>query len=421
MKFTNLTTAEFGDFTDNMPYSHFTQMVGNYELKVAEGIETHLVGVKDDNNQVLAACLLTAVPVMKFFKYFYSNRGPVIDYENKELVHFFFNELTKYVKKYHALYLRVDPYLPMLKRNHEGEVIARFQNDWFFDKMANLDFVHEGFTTGFDTVRQIRFHSVLDVEGKTANDILNQMDNLRKRNTKKVQKNGVKIRFLDENDLHIFRSFMEDTSETKDFVDREDDFYYHRLKHYKDRVLVPLAYIDFEAYIPELQSEKQALNKQIAKTEKELTKHPDHSKALNKKKNLTQQLEANQAKIEEAETLQAKHGNTLPISAGFFIVNPFEVVYYAGGTANEFRHFAGSYAVQWEMINYAINHNIPRYNFYGISGDFTDQAEDAGVIKFKKGYNADVIEYVGDFIKPIQKPVYMIYTKLKQLKEKIKR
>ncbi|WP_390579672.1 peptidoglycan bridge formation glycyltransferase FemA/FemB family protein, partial [Staphylococcus pseudintermedius] len=116
-----------------------------------------------------------------------------------------------------------------------------------------------------------------------------------------------------------------------------------------------------------------------------------------------------------------KHGDTLPISAGFFIINPFEVVYYAGGTANEFRHFAGSYAIQWEMINYAIEHHIPRYNFYGISGHFTEDAEDAGVVKFKKGYNADVIEYVGDFIKPVRKPVYKIYTTLKQLKEKIKR
>ena len=52
------------------------------------------------------------------------------------------------------------------------------------------------------------------------------------------------------------------------------------------------------------------------------------------------------------------------------------------------------------MINYAIEHGINRYNFYGISGDFSEDAEDAGVVKFKKGYDADVIEYVGDFIKP---------------------
>ena len=37
------------------------------------------------------------------------------------------------------------------------------------------------------------------------------------------------------------------------------------------------------------------------------------------------------------------------------------------------------------MINYALDHGIDRYNFYGISGDFSEDAEDAGVIKFKKG------------------------------------
>ena len=54
------------------------------------------------------------------------------------------------------------------------------------------------------------------------------------------------------------------------------------------------------------------------------------------------------------------------------------------GTSNKYRHFAGSYAIQWTMINYAIDHGIDRYNFYGISGNFSEDAEDVGVIKFKK-------------------------------------
>ena len=65
--------------------------------------------------------MLHKVPVMKFFKYFYSNRGPVIDYDNRELVHFFFNELTKYLK-HNCLYVRVDPYLPYQYLNHDGEI-----------------------------------------------------------------------------------------------------------------------------------------------------------------------------------------------------------------------------------------------------------------------------------------------------------
>ncbi|GAA6823380.1 aminoacyltransferase [Helicobacter pylori] len=420
MKFTNLTSTEFGAFADKMNNSHFTQMVGNYELKIAEGTETHLVGVKNNDNEVIAACLLTAVPVMKFFKYFYSNRGPVIDFDNKELVHYFFNELDKYLKKNNALYFRVDPYLPYQYLNHDGEFIENAGNDWIFDKFKQLGYKHQGFRTGFDPVIQIRFHSVLDLKNKTAQDVLNGMDGLRKRNTKKVQKNGVKVRFLGEDELPIFRSFMEDTSESKDFSDRDDIFYYNRLRHYKDRVLVPLAYIDFDDYIAELQSEGNVLEKDLNKALKDIEKRPDNKKSYNKKENLEQQLQANEQKIEEAKSLQAKHGNDLPISAAFFIVNPFEVVYYAGGTANEFRHFAGSYAIQWKMINYALEHGIDRYNFYGISGNFTEDAEDAGVVKFKKGFNADVIEYVGDFIKPINKPMYKIYAMLKKLKDRNK-
>lgn len=419
MKFTNLTSTEFGDFTEKMPYSHFTQMTENYELKVAEKTETHLVGIKNKDNEVIAACMLTAVPVMKIFKYFYSNRGPVIDYENKELVHFFFNELSKYLKQQRCLYVRIDPYLPYQYRNHDGDITGNAGNDWFFDKMKQLGYQHEGFTTGFDPILQIRFHSVLNLKDKTAKDVLNGMDSLRKRNTKKVQKNGVKVRFLTKEELPIFRSFMEDTSETKEFSDREDSFYYNRFDHFKDRVLVPLAYIKFDEYLEELHAERQTLNKDLNKALKDIEKRPDNKKAQNKKINLEQQLKANEQKIDEATQLQLEHGNELPISAGFFFINPFEVVYYAGGTSNKYRHFAGSYAVQWTMINYAIDHDIDRYNFYGISGHFTDDAEDAGVVKFKKGFNADVIEYVGDFVKPINKPMYSLYTILKKIKKRL--
>ena len=73
-------------------------MTENYEMKVANKTETHLVGIKIKIMR-LFACMLTKSTSHEIFKYFYSNRGPVIDYDNRELVHFFFNELTKYLKQ----------------------------------------------------------------------------------------------------------------------------------------------------------------------------------------------------------------------------------------------------------------------------------------------------------------------------------
>ncbi|CAG7913797.1 MULTISPECIES: aminoacyltransferase [Mammaliicoccus] len=417
MKFTNLTTGEFEAFTNKMPYAHFTQAVGNYELKTSEGTSTHLVGVKDNQGEVLAACLLTSVPVMKKFNYFYSNRGPVMDYDNKELVDFFFKEIVSYLKSYKGLFFRIDPYLPYQLRDHDGNIKKSFNRDGLIKQFESLGYEHQGFTTGFHPIHQIRWHSVLDLEGMDEKTLIKNMDSLRKRNTKKVQKNGVKVRFLSKDEMPIFRQFMEDTTEKKDFNDRGDDFYYNRLKYFEN-VKIPLAYIDFETYIPQLEKEHEQYNKDIAKAEKDLEKKPDNQKTINKIDNLKQQREANEAKLEEALQLQQEHGDTLPIAAGFFIINPFEVVYYAGGSSNEYRHFAGSYAIQWEMIKYALDHNIDRYNFYGISGDFSEDAPDVGVIKFKKGYNADVYEYIGDFVKPINKPAYKAYTTLKKVLKK---
>ncbi len=73
----------------------------------------------------------------------------------------------------------------------------------------------------------------------------------------------------------------------------------------------------------------------------------------------------------------------------------------------------GAYRLQWDMIKFALNNNIPRYNFYGITGDFSENAEDYGVQQFKKGFNAHVEEYVGDFIKPIRPIFHKVYKLLK--------
>lgn len=58
------------------------------------------------------------------------------------------------------------------------------------------------------------------------------------------------------------------------------------------------------------------------------------------------------------------------------------------------------------MIKFAKPHVIDRYHFYCITGDFSDTAIDYGVQQFKKGFNAHVEEYIGDFVKPVRPVLY---------------
>ena len=72
----------------------------------------------------------------------------------------------------------------------------------------------------------------------------------------------------------------------------------------------------------------------------------------------------------------------------------------------------GAYHLQWEMIKFAKAHHIDRYNFYGITGDFSESAR-LWRTTIQKGFNAHVEEYIGDFIKPIKPMLYKLQTYLK--------
>ena len=416
MQFTELTLEEFNDYTAKH-FSHFTQTEQNYKLKTDSGIETYLVGVKDAD-VVKAACLVTLTPVMKVFKYAYTNRGPVLDYSDETVFKTFFDGLTKFLKPKKVMYLRVDPYEVINKRNHEGEVIESMENDYIFDNFKALGYDHDGFKNGFDPIVQVRWHSVLDLAGKDKKTAFDEMDTLRKRNIKKAEKHGLHIKYLDIDNIDIFRKFMKDTSEMKSFYDRDDSFYIDRKRYFKDQVMIPMVYVDLEDYNESIAQDKKKMEKSIEKAERALERDPDNEKNQNKIKNLSEQLENIDAKLTEGKALLETHGKELPLSSAYFIVTPHEVTYLSGGTDNDFRYFAGSYLIQWTMIQYALEQGIDQYNFYGISGDFTENAEDYGVIQFKKGFNAVVNEYIGDFIKPVNGPVYKAYKTLNKLRNK---
>ena len=36
----------------------------------------------------------------------------------------------------------------------------------------------------------------------------------------------------------------------------------------------------------------------------------------------------------------------------------------------KYNAYMGAYRLQWDMIQFAKEHNIDRYNFYGVTGDF---------------------------------------------------
>ncbi|ARJ13227.1 aminoacyltransferase [Staphylococcus lugdunensis] len=404
MKFMTITAEEFDQFTKTH-FSHYTQSSMHYLTRSEMKHDVHLVGVKDDQNEVIAACLLTEAPALRFFKYFYTHRGPVMDYSNIELVHYFFKSLTNFLKQRNCLYVLVDPYILENLHNADGEILKSYDNRAVIKTLEDLGYKHQGWSVGYDMMSQIRWLSVLDLKDKNEDQLMKEMDYQTRRNIKKTYEMGVKVKTLPIEDTHTFFELFQMAEEKHGFSFRDEPYFIEMQKIYQDHAMLKLAYIDLNDYLATLKADRDKLKQQLSDIETALQESPNSKKNKNKHTQVTQQVASNQRKIKETETQMDKEGHILNLAAALYIYNDHEMYYLSSGSNPKYNAYMGAYRLQWEMIKFAKEHHLDRYNFYGVTGDFSEDAEDAGVQKFKEGFNAQVYEYIGDFIKPI-KPVF---------------
>ncbi|MDS3986512.1 aminoacyltransferase [Staphylococcus epidermidis] len=411
MKFVNLTSEEFEQFTSEN-FSHYTQSSIHYNNRLKTKGDVHLVGVKDGQEDVIAACLLTEARSLKFFKYFYTHRGPVMDFNNLVLVRFFFKSLTAYLKKHNCLYVLVDPYVLENLRQPNGEIIESFDNRALIKTMEELGYKHQGYTVGYDTMSQIRWLSVLNLKDKSEDQLLKEMDYQTRRNIKKTYEMGVKVKTLPIEETNTFFELFKMAEEKHGFKFREEPYFVEMQKTYEDHAMLKLAYIDLQDYLDTLQTKHQNLNQQLKDVEKTLEENPNSKKNKTKHTQVKQQFDSNARKIRQTKEKIAEEGQVLHLAAALYIYNDHEVYYLSSGSNPKYNAYMGAYRLQWDMIQFAKEHNIDRYNFYGVTGDFSENAEDAGVQKFKEGFNAKIYEYIGDFIKPIKPLFYKVKQEL---------
>ncbi|TDM12723.1 aminoacyltransferase [Macrococcus lamae] len=410
MEFVRLRRDEYDVFV-NEHFSQYTQSREHYDYRAATG-GVHLLGVKNETGKMMAACLLTEAQILKIYKYCYTHRGPVMDYRDKELVKFFFQNLTNYLKKPNCVFVLVDPFVLSTLRNHNGEVLEEFDDSELFITMKRLGYNHQGFTTGYSAQSQVRFQSVLNVRNRSKEELLAAMDYTARRNIRMTDEMDVKVRNLAKDELGIFYELFHMAEDKHGFTFRDEAYFRSFQEMYKDNSMIKLAYINLDDYIENLTAGLQKYQDEVKKLNQNIAHHPNSKKQHNKLNDAEVNVTSTKKKIKEAGELKEQHGSELNLAAAVFVYNRHEVIYLSSGSNPEFNRFMGSYRIQWEMIQFAVDHNIPRYNFYGISGDFSEKAEDRGVILFKKGFNGIVEELVGDFIKPIKPIQYKVYQML---------
>lgn len=92
--------------------------------------------------------------------------------------------------------------------------------------------------------------------------------------------------------------------------------------------------------------------------------------------------------------------------------------YLYGGSSNEYRNVMPNYLLQWEMIRQAREKGCEIYDFRGVSGDMNEDNPLYGLYRFKKGFNGELVELVGELDYVFSPLIYLSVEKgLKVFKE----
>ncbi len=393
MKFQEITEKEYQKFWENHPLKTFLSAPEISKLREKSGWITYFVGVKE-NKKIIAATMLLAHK-RHFGKYeFYSPRGYLMDFKNKELLTFFTSELKQYIKDKKGYVLRIDPYVIYKQRDIDGNIVEGGED--------NSDVVENLLKLGYkkiaeENMEQVGWMFSLDLEGKTIDQIYKEMKPNTRNTIRKAEKFGITVNEIAYDELDRFQSIMEETGARKGFHVRNLSYFQemYKLFHDKNEIKYFITELDLKAYIERLTKEKR-------EKEEKLSSLSDAKYNEGQKKNLNNEITSIEKRITESNKIRKDTGkDVITLSGSMFMLIQPEVIYLSSGNYEEYMNFNSQYLIQWELIKYGIENGFKKHNFYGIPAHINEHPKDYGIYEFKRGFNGYVEELIGEFALPI--------------------
>ena len=410
-RFVELLPKEFEKFEQQHALGTYTQSIAQYHVLSARGRHPYLIGVKHDERVVAAALVLTETT--RFGSVFLFDRGPLIDFNDRALCHFFVTKSRQFAKQRGALYIEWTPNVTYLVTNNKGDM-QQSVNDSFMATMSGLGFQHEHFTFGMSTTGSPSWECVKDISDLSdEKSILKSYSKNVQYYLKKNKQFGIQLRELSRTDLPSFKALTESTAERLHYHDKDLAFYESIYDIYGDDAIFVFAELNFETYIASERDKVSALEQKLVKINEKISKYPNQDKFKRQYHEFEDQKQHHSQRIQKATKQFSDAGQATVVVAGaLFIKQPQEMTYLYSGTYEAYKDYYGPYQIQDMMIRRAVALGIPRYNFYGISGRF-DGSD--GVLGFKTAFEGHARQLVGRFILPVRPLKYKAYRALKKI------
>lgn len=400
MEFVELSEKEYRKYWETHPLKSFLSSPEIGKLRKKNGWNVVYLGLKENNNLVAATLLVSKKRHFNRLE-FYAPRGFLLDFNDENILSIFTKNIKDYIKKQKGYVLRIDPYVLYQQRNLDGEIVK----DGWNNKKSVQNLEKLGYKkVQIKDMEQVGWMFSLNLEGKTEKNILKEMKPNTRNTIRKASKIGTTIRELDYDELDKFQSIMEETGERKNFSIRKLDYYQdmYKLFHDKGEIKYVITELNLKEYIERLDNEQQD-------KKKELEKLNDAKYNDGKRKAINNEIASIEKRKKEAiEIRKDKNKDIITLSGSMFIMIQPEIIYLSSGNYSEYMQFNSQYLIQWDMIKYGLENNFKKHNFYGIPANINLHPKDYGIYEFKRGFNGEVEELIGEYELPISIHYYIM-------------
>ncbi len=401
---------EYEKFVKSHYKSHFLQSYAWGEFsEAAKGVKAHYVGLKDKNKLVATALLLEKKLPMGY-SYFYSPRGFVIDFKNKDLLKEFTLKVKDYCKKYKSIFIKIDPDIIYRKEDNNGEELKLdYDPKEVFKNITDLGFKHKGFTKNFET-QQPRYSFRIDMN-QSLDEITKKFSKTTTQRIKKGESIGTKVRLGTIDDIPTFSHLMDLTENRKDFVSHDLSYYetLFRIYNQDNKMDLFLGSVNTKDIIDDY-------NKELSEVETKISEFGSDEELSTTKKNIKNELIKRKDKlneyIDEYSKAKEEYGEEITLNAHVIMEYADKAWVLYAGNHNILMNSYSNYKTYYEHIKYCYENGIKMYDQFGTIGDLSPDNPRLGLHEFKKKFGGDYVEFVGEFDLITNKFMYTVFTKL---------
>ena len=330
-----------------------------------------------------------------------------MDYKNKELVQYYFDQLKKLAKKDHCIFIKFDPAIHVNDYDSKSYNINRYKDtEIYLDIFKSCKATHHGYTMSIVDTVQPRFQSnVYSYE-----NIEETLPKHTKRLIKDADRRNVQIIHGQGELLDEFSRLVELTESRKGVALRDKEYFKTLLENYPEGSVIFLATCNVYQLDKEAKEKKVQIEKEIDATpenaKKKLHRLEDQLQSVNKDineyKKIFDEFGQEDKEIAIAGILSIQYGNTC------------EMLY--AGMDERFKKFMPQYKEYVENFKWAFERGCSWSNMGGVEGTLDD-----GLTKFKDNFNPTINEFIGEFDVPVYSFMYRLTQKAyKILKSKHK-